>query len=169
MWSCLFFYFGVDMREKQLLRAFSFGKNLCQSLFSFLLFFGCANSCVYCVTSTVHFWSYGKNMHEQQVMCEVLLLGTLRLDVLRHGSKLLSLTCVEGWQIPAFLFLLFDAVWCMSLTGSYRFLEERMIWSGLWPWCSIKGQSQAVGTRTPLWQASADNTWKELINLFWEN
>lgn len=164
----VFLFWGRYERETAA-QGFLFWKKLMPEPFFLPPFFGRANSCVYCVTSTVHFWSYGKNMHEQQVMCEVLLLGTLRLDVLRHGSKLLSLTCVEGWEIPAFLFLLFDAVWCMSLTGSYRFLEERMIWSGLWPWCSIKGQSQAVGTWTPLWQGSADNTWKELINLFWEN
>lgn len=94
-------------------------------------FLGHANSCVYCVTNAEHICSYGKNMHEQEVMCEVLLLGTLCLDMgwgmeasgfLSPGRYLLFCFCC---------LMLFDAVWCISLTG-LGVLEERMMWSGLW-------------------------------------
>lgn len=173
MWGCLFFYFEVDVREEQLIRAFSFGKDLCWSLFSLVM-----QTAVFIVSP---------------IQCtsglRVRICMSSRLCVRSHCWGHYVWTCAEAWKqvalsqlcwvlgdgaafgFAAFWFcclMLFDAVWCMSLTG-LGFLEERMIWSGLWPWCSIKEQSQAARTWTPPQQGSANNTWKEWINLSWEN
>lgn len=85
---------------------------------------------------------------------------------MRHGRQFLSPVSSTG------RYLLF-CCWCFMdacLLQARGFLEERMIGSGLWAWCSIKGQSQAAGsTWASLGQGSANNIEKELIHLSWQN
>ena len=53
---------------------------------------------------------------------------TMSSHMLRHGSQFLSLTCVERWEIPTFLLLLFYG--CMSATGSGVFgRKDDMEWA----------------------------------------
>lgn len=119
MWSCLFFYFGVDVREDQLIRAFSFGKHLCWSLFSLVQ---TAVFIVWPIQSTSGLMA--RICMSNRSCVRSCCWGHLDMCWVRHGSKWLSLTCVECWETPAFLVLLSDAVWCVSLTGS-GFLEEK--------------------------------------------
>lgn len=159
MWSCLFFCFGVDVREEQLIRALSFGKDLCQSLFSFLLFL-VMQTAVF-IVSPIQCTS--------GLMVRICMSNRLCVRSCCWGHYVQ--TCAEAWKQVALSHLCWVlggtcffafAVWCMSLTGS-GFLEKWMIWSQLWPWCSIKRQSQAAGMWTPLQLGSANNTQKELV------
>lgn len=166
MWSCLVFYFGIDEREEQLIRAFSFGKDLCQSLFSLVM-----QTAVFIVslmqsTSALMVRICMNKRLCVRSYCWGHCVWTWAEEWKQVASSHLGGTCFFVFAVWCCL-MLFDAVWRISLTG-LGVLEERMMWSGLWFWCSMKGQSQAAGTWT-LQQDSANSTWKELINLSWEN
>ena len=148
------------MREEQPRRAFSFGSSwdLCQSLFSFFLLFLVMQTAVFIVSPKtkrpwshysallVLWWEYACATGH---VCEVLLLDTLCLATCWGMEANSSLSPVSS----AGRYLLFCCCYFMDvcLLQAQGFLEERMIWSGLWAWCSVNGQSQAAGTWAPHW------------------
>lgn len=88
-------------------------------------FLGHANSCIYCVTKTqmpLITLQSTSGLMVRICMCSRsrvwgLIAGhTTSSHMMRHGSKFLSLTCVERWEILTFLLLLFYGY--MSVTGS---------------------------------------------------
>lgn len=166
LWSCLFLYFGVDIREEQPSSAFSFGStwDLCQSLFPFFLLFLVMQTAVFTVSPKpkcpwshyspllVLWWEYACAAGH---VYEVLLLDTLRLATWWGMEANSSLSPV----LSAGRYLLFCCC-CFTdicLLQAQGLLEERMMWSGLWAWCSINAPSQAAGIWALLGQSSANN------------
>lgn len=121
MWSCLFFYFGVDVREEQLIRAFSFGKDLCWSLF----FPWCKQLCLLCNQYKARLVLWQKYSWAIGCVWGRIAEDTTSGHVLSEAWKQVALSHL-CWVLgdTCFLVLLFDAVWCMSLTG-LGFLEEK--------------------------------------------